>query len=119
RATRSGMRFRPCWVLRILRLSPQRTRFYWCSPTRMEGLRSGVSAKLRNSCGNLQIRSLANYSILFSWGGVEVKTVAIDEAIASANKRMQLTKPRNTGDAGQQRKSAAHPAAAGGYRQAV
>lgn len=68
---------------------------------------------------DLQIRSLANYSILFSWGGVEVKTVAIDEAIASANKRMQLTKPRNTGDSGQQHKSAAHPAAAGGYRQAV
>ncbi len=39
-----------------------------------------------------QIRSAETYSILFSWGGIEVNAEAIDEAIASANERMRHTK---------------------------
>src|SRR5487761_1933109 len=39
-----------------------------------------------------QIRSLGTIEILFSWGGVEVHSESIDEAIASASLRMRETK---------------------------
>ncbi len=41
---------------------------------------------------DFQLRSLGTVSILFSWGGVEVRSESIDEAIASANERMQETR---------------------------
>lgn len=41
---------------------------------------------------DFQLRSLGAFQILFSWGGVEVHSEAIDEAIASANERMQETR---------------------------
>lgn len=41
---------------------------------------------------DFQLRSLGTYSILFSWGGVEVRSESIDEAIASASERMYETK---------------------------
>ena len=41
---------------------------------------------------DFQLRMLGLASILFSWGGVEVHGEAIDEAIASANDRMQETR---------------------------
>jgi hypothetical protein len=41
---------------------------------------------------DFQLRSLGEFSILFSWGGVEVRSESIDEAIASANERMQETR---------------------------
>ncbi len=37
-------------------------------------------------------RALGSSQILFSWGGVEVKSESIDEAIASANERMHETR---------------------------
>jgi hypothetical protein len=41
---------------------------------------------------DFQLRSMGSFSILFSWGGVEVRSESIDEAIASANERMQETR---------------------------
>ncbi len=41
---------------------------------------------------DFQLRSLGTFSILFSWGGVEVSGESIDEAIANANERMQETR---------------------------
>ena len=41
---------------------------------------------------DFQLRSLGNLSILFSWGGVEVRGESIEEAIASATERMRETK---------------------------
>jgi len=41
---------------------------------------------------DFQLRSMGTFSILFSWGGVEVASESIDEAIASANERMQETR---------------------------
>src|SRR5579883_3601980 len=41
---------------------------------------------------DFQLRSLGEASILFSWGGVEVRSESIEEAIASANERMQETR---------------------------
>ncbi len=41
---------------------------------------------------DFQLRSLGTFSILFSWGGVEVASESIEEAIASANERMQETR---------------------------
>ncbi|MBZ5606038.1 MAG: hypothetical protein LAO79_27405, partial [Acidobacteriia bacterium] len=41
---------------------------------------------------DFQLRSLGEASILFCWGGVEVRSESIDEAIASANERMQETR---------------------------
>ena len=35
---------------------------------------------------------MGSLSILFSWGGVEVRSESIDEAIASATERMQETR---------------------------
>jgi hypothetical protein len=35
---------------------------------------------------------MGDFSILFSWGGVEVQSESIDEAIASANERMKETR---------------------------
>ncbi|MGD1097248.1 MAG: hypothetical protein ABSB35_35340, partial [Bryobacteraceae bacterium] len=41
---------------------------------------------------NFQLRSMGNFSILFSWGGLEVHSESIDEAVASANERMKETR---------------------------
>jgi hypothetical protein len=41
---------------------------------------------------DFQLSSMGTFSILFSWGGVEVASESIDEAIASANERMQETR---------------------------
>jgi hypothetical protein len=57
----------------------------------------GASAQRRLSriaqqLWDFQLRSLGTFSILFNWGGVEVRSESIDEAIASANERMQETR---------------------------
>ncbi len=57
----------------------------------------GASAQRRLSqiaqqLWDFQLNSLGTFQILFSWGGVEVKSESIDEAIASANERMQETR---------------------------
>jgi hypothetical protein len=57
----------------------------------------GASAQRRLSqiaqqLWDFQLRSLGSFQILFSWGGVEVRSEAIEEAIASASERMQETK---------------------------
>jgi hypothetical protein len=57
----------------------------------------GASAQRRLSqiaqqLWDFQLRSLGSLEILFSWGGVEVSSESIDEAIASASERMQETK---------------------------
>jgi hypothetical protein len=41
---------------------------------------------------DFQLRSLGSTSILFSWGGVEVASESIDEAVASASERMNETR---------------------------
>ncbi len=41
---------------------------------------------------DFQLRSMGTLSIQFSWGGVEVRSESIDEAIASAIERMQETR---------------------------
>jgi hypothetical protein len=41
---------------------------------------------------DFQLRSLGSIQILFSWGGVEVRSESIEDAIASASERMQETK---------------------------
>lgn len=56
----------------------------------------GASAQRRLSriaqqLWDFQLRSLGSFQILFSWGGVEVRSESIDEAIASASERMQET----------------------------
>jgi len=58
---------------------------------------SGASAQRRlneiaQELWNFQLGSLGTRSIVFSWGGVEVRSETIDEAIASANERMQETR---------------------------
>ncbi len=57
----------------------------------------GASAQRRLSqiaqqLWDFQLNSLGTFQILFSWGGIEVKSESIDEAIASANERMQETR---------------------------
>ena len=57
----------------------------------------GASAQRRLSqiaqqLWDFQLRSLGSFQILFSWGGVEVRSESIDEAIASASERMLETK---------------------------
>ena len=57
----------------------------------------GASAQRRLSqiaeqLWDFQLRSMASLSILFSWGGVEVRSESIVEAIASATERMQETR---------------------------
>jgi hypothetical protein len=56
----------------------------------------GASAQRRLSqiaeqLWNFQLGSMGTFSILFSWGGVEVARESIDEALESANERMQDT----------------------------
>jgi hypothetical protein len=41
---------------------------------------------------DFQLRGIGTYSILFSWGGVEVQNQPLADAIASATERMRLTK---------------------------
>ncbi len=58
---------------------------------------SGAAAQRRLSqvsqqLWDFQLTSLGNYSISFSWGGVEVRSESINEAIASATERMQETR---------------------------
>ncbi len=57
----------------------------------------GASAQRRLSqisqqLWDFQLRSLGTFQILFSWGGVEVQSESIEEAIASASERMKETK---------------------------
>jgi hypothetical protein len=57
----------------------------------------GASAQRRLSLiaehlWDFQLRSMGSLSILFSWGGVEVRSESIEEAIASATERMQETR---------------------------
>jgi hypothetical protein len=57
----------------------------------------GASAQRRLSqiaeqLWDFQLRSMGSLSILFSWGGLEVRSESIDEAIASATERMQETR---------------------------
>lgn len=57
----------------------------------------GASAQRRLSqisqqLWDFQLRSLGTFQILFSWGGVEVQSESIEEAIASASERMNETK---------------------------
>jgi hypothetical protein len=49
-------------------------------------------SKIAQQLWDFQLRSLGSLQILFSWGGVEVRGEAIEEAIASASERMQETK---------------------------
>jgi hypothetical protein len=41
---------------------------------------------------DFQLLSLGSFQLLFSWGGVEVRSESIEEAIASASERMKETK---------------------------
>lgn len=57
----------------------------------------GASAQRRLSqiaqqLWDFQLRSLGTFQILFCWGGVEVRSESIEEAIASANERMHETR---------------------------
>ena len=49
-------------------------------------------SKIAQQLWDFQLRSLGTFRILFNWGGVEVKGESIEEAIASANERMQETR---------------------------
>jgi len=49
-------------------------------------------AEVAEQLWDFQLRSMESLSILFSWGGVEVHSESIDEAIASATERMQQTR---------------------------
>ena len=49
-------------------------------------------SKIAQQLWDFQLRSLGSVSILFSWGGLEVSSESIDEAIASANERMHETR---------------------------
>lgn len=49
-------------------------------------------AEVAERLWDFQLRSMESLSILFSWGGVEVHSESIDEAIASATERMQQTR---------------------------
>jgi len=58
---------------------------------------SGASAqrrlsKIAQQLWDFQLRSLGSFQILFSWGGIEVRSESIEEAITSASERMQETK---------------------------
>ena len=58
---------------------------------------NGASAQRRLSyisqrLWDFQLRSLGEASVLFSWGGVEVHSESIDEAVASASERMRETR---------------------------
>jgi hypothetical protein len=48
--------------------------------------------QLAQQLWDFQLQALGSHSILFSWGGIEVRSQAIDEAIASASERMQETR---------------------------
>jgi hypothetical protein len=41
---------------------------------------------------DFQLRTVGNASVLFSWGGVEVRGELIEDAIASASERMHDTR---------------------------
>ncbi len=49
-------------------------------------------SKIAQQLWDFQLRSLGSFSILFSWGGVEVRSESLDDAIASANERMHETR---------------------------
>lgn len=46
---------------------------------------------------DFQLRSLGQHSIMFSWGGLEVKADSLSAAVASARERMFQTKRNRTG----------------------
>jgi hypothetical protein len=57
----------------------------------------GVAAQRRLSevaqqLWDFQLRSMGQFSVQFSWGGVEVRSESIEEAIASATERMNETR---------------------------
>ena len=41
---------------------------------------------------NFQLRNMGEFSILFSWGGVEARSESVENAISNANERMQETR---------------------------
>jgi len=49
-------------------------------------------SRIAQQLWDFQLRSLGDFQILFSWGGVEVNSESIGDAIASANERMQETR---------------------------
>lgn len=49
-------------------------------------------AKISRELWAFQLRSLGEFAILFSWGGVDVENEPIEEAIALATMRMQETR---------------------------
>jgi hypothetical protein len=49
---------------------------------------SGIAQRL----WDFQLRSLGTFAILFTWGGVEVRSESIEEAVASATERMHETR---------------------------
>ena len=46
---------------------------------------------------DFQLRSLGHHSIMFSWGGLEVKRDSLSDAVAAARERMFQTKRNRTG----------------------
>ncbi|MEP7363246.1 MAG: diguanylate cyclase [Acidobacteriota bacterium] len=46
---------------------------------------------------DFQLRSLGHHSIMFSWGGLEVKRDSLSDAVSSARERMFQTKRNRTG----------------------
>jgi hypothetical protein len=52
----------------------------------------GKLSRIAEQLWDFQLRSMGTFSIQFSWGGVEVRSETIDEAIASATERMQETR---------------------------
>jgi GGDEF domain-containing protein len=49
-------------------------------------------AQIAQQLWEFQLHSLGSLQILFSWGGVEVRSESIEKAIASASERMKETK---------------------------
>lgn len=49
-------------------------------------------SRIAQQLWDFQLRSLGSFQILFSWGGVEVQSESIEEAIASASERMLETR---------------------------
>ena len=49
-------------------------------------------AEVAQQLWDFQARSMGQFSVQFSWGGVEVRSESIEEAIASATERMNETR---------------------------
>ena len=61
-------------------------------PNEARRLRTALVSLIAEQLWDFQLRSMGTLSILFSWGGLEVRSESIDEAIASATERMQETR---------------------------